>query len=156
MSLVAILHQLAPPQHKISLSGALVYAIASGSHECLRTCLPDCSSRCSPVWTEEEKQIGDVTSSWVKNWNDGQLANVVDLYAPHADLLAADGSRASGQDQIRASLEKQLGSKVEVQSLAFACSGAFAYNNGTYKQTVNGQSVEGNYLVVFFWKEGEC
>jgi len=52
-------------------------------------------------------------------------------------------------------LQKQVGSKVEVHSLAFACSDAFAYDNGTYTQTENGQSIEGNYLVVLFWKDGK-
>ena len=110
------------------------------------------AAQCGP---KMEKQIADVRSSWVKNWNDGQLDNVVNLYATHADLLAADGSRASGQVEIRTSLGKLIGSKVEVRSLADACSDAFAYDNGTYQQTANGQSVEGNYLVVLFWKDGK-
>jgi len=42
-----------------------------------------------------------------------------------------------------------------VHSLAFACSDAFAYDNGTYQQTANGQPIEGNYLVVLFWKDGK-
>jgi uncharacterized protein (TIGR02246 family) len=102
-----------------------------------------------------EKQIADVRSSWVRGWNGGQLGNVVNLYYRDADLLAADGSRAHGQEEIRASLQKQIGSKVEVHSLAFACSDAFAYDNGTYSQTEHGQSIEGNYLVVLFWKDGK-
>jgi uncharacterized protein (TIGR02246 family) len=102
-----------------------------------------------------EKQIADVRSSWVRNWNDGQLDNVANLYSTHADLLAADGNRASGRDEIQAFLRKQIGSKVEVHSLAFACSDALAYDNGTYTQTTNGQSIEGNFLVVLFWKDGK-
>ena len=89
------------------------------------------TAQCGP---KMEKQIADVRSSWVRDWNDGQLGNVVNLYYRDADLLAADGSRAHGQDEIRASLQKQIGSKVEVHSLAFACSDAFAYDNGTYKK----------------------
>ena len=110
------------------------------------------TAQCGP---EMEKQIADVRSSWVTGWNDGQLGKVVDLYHRDADVLAADGSRAHGQDEIRVSLQKQVGSKVEVHSLAFACSDAFAYDNGTYTQTENGQSIEGNYLVVLFWKDGK-
>jgi len=102
-----------------------------------------------------EKQIAEVREAWVKNWNDGQLGNVVNLYYKYADLLSPDGSRAHAQDEIRASLQKQIGSKVEVRSLAFACSDAFAYDNGTYTQTANGQSMEGNYLVVLVWKDGK-
>lgn len=98
-----------------------------------------------------EKQIADVRDSWVKNWNDGQLGKVVNLYYSHADLRTADGSRASGKDEIRAALQKQIGSKVELHSRGPACSGALAYENGTYTQTANGQSVEGNYLVVLLF-----
>ena len=103
------------------------------------------------VTAQCEKQTADVRDSWVKNWNDGQLANVVNLYYGHADLLSADGSRASGKDEIRAALQKQIGSKVEVHGLALVCNGALAYENGTYRQTANGQSVEGNYLVVLLF-----
>jgi uncharacterized protein (TIGR02246 family) len=110
------------------------------------------TAQCGP---KMEKQIGDVRDSWVKNWNDQQLGNVANLYYKYADLLAADGSRAHGQDEIRAVLQKQMGSKVEVHSVAFACSDAFAYDNGTYTQTQNGQSVEGNYLVVLVWKDSK-
>ena len=110
------------------------------------------TAQCGP---NMEKQIGDVRDSWVKNWNDRQLGNVANLYYRYADLLAADGSRAHGQDEIRAALQKQMGSKVEVHSLAFACSDAFAYDNGTYTQTQDGHSVEGNYLVVLVWKDGK-
>ena len=98
-----------------------------------------------------EKQIAEVRDSWVKNWNDGQLGNVVNLYYSHALLLTADGSRASGKDEIRAAFQKQIGSKVDVHSLGPAWSGALAYENGTYTQTANGQSVEGNYLVVLLF-----
>ena len=104
------------------------------------------------VTAQCEKQVADVRDSWVKNWNDGQLGNVVNLYYRHADLLTADGRRASGKDEIRAALQKQIGSKVEVRSLGPACSGALAYENGTYRQTANGQSVEGNYLLVLLFE----
>jgi uncharacterized protein (TIGR02246 family) len=110
------------------------------------------TAQCGP---KMEKQVADVRSSWVRHWNEGQLGDVINLYYSDADLLAADGSRAHGQDEIRASLQKQIGSKIEVRSLAFACSDAFAYDNGIYTQTENGQSVNGNYLVVLFWKDGK-
>ena len=47
------------------------------------------------------------------------------------------------QNYIRASLEKQIGSELEVHSLPDASSDAFDYDNETYQQTANGQSVEG-------------
>jgi uncharacterized protein (TIGR02246 family) len=111
------------------------------------------AAQCGP---KLEKQLADVRSSWVKNWNEKQIDDLVKLYYPHADVLPADGSRASGQYEIRASFQKQIGSKVEVRSLAVACSEGFAYDNGMYTQTAqtkDGQSVEGNYLVVLFWKD---
>ena len=121
---------------------------------CLLLCLTDirAGAQCGP---NMEKQIGDVRDSWVKNWNDGQLGKVVNLYYKYADLLGAEGTRAHGSDEIRAALLKKMGSKVEVHTLAFACSDAFAYENGTYTQTENGQSIDGNYLVVLVWKESK-
>ena len=102
-----------------------------------------------------EKQISQVMNTWVEDWNEKRIDDLTKLYYSHAVLLPADGSRAEEQSEIRASLQKQIGSKVEVHSLAFACSDAFAYDNGTYTQTENGQSVEGNYLVVLVWKDGK-
>jgi hypothetical protein len=96
-----------------------------------------------------EKQIADVRSSWVKNW-EGQLDNVVYLCGTHADLLAADRSRASGQNEIRASLEKQIGSELEVHSLPDACSDALAYDKERISklQMVNPSRVrEGTYIL---------
>lgn len=126
-------------------------ALLSG---CVLLCLTAtrATAQCGP---NMEKQIADLRESWVNNWNTGQLSNVVSLYYRYADLLAADGSRASGQEEIRAFLQKQIGSKIEVHSRAFACSDALAYENGSYTQTENGQSIEGNYLVVLVWKDGK-
>jgi hypothetical protein len=107
------------------------------------------AAQCGP---QVEKQIVETRIWWVWNWNHGQLDDVVKLYAPNADLLSANGSRASGQDAIRASLEKQIGSTLEVRSLAITCSDAFAYDTGTYTETGSGQRTEGSYLVVLFWK----
>jgi uncharacterized protein (TIGR02246 family) len=113
----------------------------------------------------EEKQISDLRTSWQTDWNAKQLEKVVNLYAPDAAFLPADGSRATGQNEIRASLEKQLGSKVLATSITLNCSGDLAYDSGTYTQdwtggisggmTISGgtsiskmgKHVEGNYLV---------
>ena len=108
------------------------------------------ASQCGP---KMESQIASVRDSWVKNWNEGRLDSVVNLYYRYADLLPSDGSRAHGQDEIREAFQKQIGSKIEVHSLAFACSDAFAYENGTYTETGNRQSIEGNYLVVMVWRD---
>ena len=112
------------------------------------------TAQCGP---KMEEQVAAVRNSWVTNWNGGHLDNVVNLYDSHADLLAADGSRASGQDEIRASLQKPIASaaKVEVHSVRSACSKELAYDNGTYTQTAKGQFAEGNYLLVLRWKDGQ-
>lgn len=55
------------------------------------------TAQCGP---KMEKQIADVRSSWVRNWNDGQLGSVVNLYYHDADLLAPDGTRAHGPDEM--------------------------------------------------------
>ena len=127
---------------------------------------------CTPA---EKTQIADVRNSWKTNWNAGKLDNVVNLYATDAALLPPDGSRATGKAEIKASLQKQIGSKVEINSVSLDCSGEFAYDSGTYTQdfpgggvtmtpgttitpgtTLGGGSkhVEGNYLVVLKHESG--
>jgi hypothetical protein len=46
----------------------------------------------------EEKQIADIRSAWLSNWNMKQLDNVINLYATNATYLPADGTRVSGQN----------------------------------------------------------
>jgi len=77
------------------------------------------------------------------------------LYYSHAVLLPADGSSASEQGEIRAYLQKQIGTKMELNSpgAGFVCFEnkgvpAIAIENGTYKQTGAGKTIEGHYLVV--------
>jgi hypothetical protein len=81
-----------------------------------------------------EKQIAQVMNTWVEDWNEKRIDDLTKLYYSHAVLLPADGSRAEEQSEIRASLQKQIGSNVEVRSLGPACSGDLAYENGTYTQ----------------------
>ena len=99
-----------------------------------------------------EKQIAQVMNTWVEDWNEKRIDDLTTLYYSHAVLLPADGSRAEGQSEIRASLQKQIGSKVEVRRLGLVTNASLAYENGAYTQTKNGQSVEGNYLVVLIWE----
>lgn len=102
-------------------------------------------SQCGP---NLDSQLTAVRDSWVKNWNERQLDSVVRLYKTQADLLLADGSRASGWEQIRAALEKQTGSKVEVHSAGIACSDGLAFDTGFYTQTSSDKRIQGNYLLV--------
>ena len=102
-----------------------------------------------------EKQIAQVMNTWVEDWNEKQIDDLTKLYYSHAVLLPADGSRAEGQSEIRAFLQKKIGSKVEVRSVGLVDNASLAYENGTYTQTKNGQSVEGNYLVVLIWEGGK-
>jgi uncharacterized protein (TIGR02246 family) len=137
---------------------ALVAVCALACSTAVRT-----AAQCKPA---VEGQIAEVRNSWEKNWNAKLLDNVVKLYAADAAFLPADGSRASGQNKIRASLQKQIGSKVSVTSVTVDCSDDVAYDGGTYKQdwtggisggvtisggvsmTGMGKHIEGNYLVV--------
>jgi ketosteroid isomerase-like protein len=118
----------------------------------------------------EEAQIAEVRNSWVTNWNAKQLDNVVKLYAADATYLPPDGSRVSGQSEIRAFFEKQIGSKVEVHSRTLDCSSDIVADSGAYTQDLpggggvtvsggatisggvtmggGGKRIEGNYLVV--------
>ena len=55
-----------------------------------------------------EKQIAQVMNTWVEDWNERRIDDLTKLYYSHAVLLPADGSRAEGQSEIRASLQKQI------------------------------------------------
>ena len=52
----------------------------------------------------EEKQIGELRSSWLANWNSKQVDNVVNLYTAKATYMPPDGTRITGQSEIRAFL----------------------------------------------------
>jgi len=57
---------------------------------------------------------------------------VIKLYATNATYLSSDGSHISGQDTIRAYLQKLNGSKDSVQSVTLDCSGDIVDDSGTY------------------------
>jgi ketosteroid isomerase-like protein len=102
-----------------------------------------------------EKQIAQIMNTWVEDWNNKRIDDLTNLYYPHAVLLPADGSRADGQSEIRAYLEKQVGTKMELSSpgAGFICLDnksvpTFAIESGTYKQSGTAKTVEGRYLVL--------
>jgi ketosteroid isomerase-like protein len=124
-------------------------------------------AECEP---EIATQISAVRDSWVTNWNARKLDKVVELYAADATLLASDGTRVSGQNKVRKSFQQQIESKISLRSLSLECSGAIAYESGTYTEELPkgdavshgvvvskgipiiaapGKHIEGNYLVVF-------
>lgn len=130
------------------------------------------SAKCT---ASEAKQITDLRNSWVTNWNAKQLDDVMKLYTNNANYLPPDGSRVSGQDEIKAYFQKLIDSKVSAASVALDCSGDLAFDSGTYTQdfgggggmtasgvsmsgvTVGGgvKHVEGNYLVVIVRAKGK-
>lgn len=124
---------------------------------CLLSCFCGLSvpatSQCGP---NDEKQIAQIMKTWVEDWNNKRVDELTKLYwYPHAVLLPADGSRADGQSEIRAYLEKQVGTKMELSSpgAGFICLdnkgiAAVAIESGTYKQNGAGKTVEGRYLVL--------
>ena len=102
-----------------------------------------------------EKQIAQVMNTWVEEWNEKRIDDLTKLYYPQAVLLPADGSRADGQNEIRAYLEKQVGTKMELNrpGPGFICLEnkgvpAVAIESGTYKQSGTAKTVEGRYLVL--------
>lgn len=120
------------------------------------------------------QQIAQVRDAWISAWNAGQLDNVTKLYAQDAAFLGADGSRATGQNEIRAAFQKQIGGKVSVQSVTLDCSGEISYDSGTYTEDIPGGATitggvtitggatitgnghrEGNYLVVLKRQSGK-
>ena len=109
------------------------------------------TSQCGP---DDEKQISQTMNTWVKDWNEKRMDDLMKLYSPHAVLLPADGSRASEKGEIRAYLEKQIGTKMELNSPGPAWGSArenvpcFAVEDGTYKQSGTGKTIEGQYLVM--------
>jgi len=109
-------------------------------------------SQCGP---NMEKQIAQIMNTWVADWNNKRIDDLTNLYYSHAVLLPADGSRADGQSEIRAYLEKQVGTKMELNSpgTGFLCLdnkgvSAVAIESGTYKQSGTAKTVEGRYLVL--------
>jgi uncharacterized protein (TIGR02246 family) len=120
-------------------------------------CLTVSSTAAWAVCTSaEEKQIAEVRNSWLSNWNSNQLDNVMKLYATHATYLPSDGSRVSGQKDIRAYFEKLIGSKDSVESVTTDCSGDMVYDSGSYAAvSADGKRVEGSYLVVLKHQDGK-
>ena len=94
-------------------------------------------AQCNPA---EKTQIEAIRNAWKTNWNAKQLDNVISLYATDAALLPSDGTRATGKTEIKAALQKQLGSTVAITSVSVDCSGEFAYDSGTYTSDVPANS----------------
>jgi hypothetical protein len=110
-------------------------------------------SQCGP---NMEKEIAQIMNTWVEDWNNKRIDDLTKLYwYNHAVLLPPDGSRADGPSEIRSYLEKQVGTKMELNSpgTGFICLenkgiAAVAIESGTYKQSGTTKTVEGRYLVL--------
>jgi ketosteroid isomerase-like protein len=145
----------------MSFRAALIVVVALASSTAVQV-----AAQCTPA---QKSQIEAVRDSWKKNWNAKQLDNVVALYAPDATFLPSDGTRNTGTSEIKAALQKQLGSTVTITSVKVDCSGEFAYDSGSYTSDIPasgggmatngttmqgvtmggaGKRVEGQYLVV--------
>jgi hypothetical protein len=104
-----------------------------------------------------DTQIAQMMNVWVQDWNEKRIDDLMKLYYSHPVLLPADGSRASEQGGVRAYLEKQIGTKMEIHDRSYACfnntnvPGALVFEDGTYKQSGTGKTVEGHYLVVLIY-----
>lgn len=118
-------------------------------------CSVPAKSQCGP---NMEKQIAQIMNTWVQDWNEKRMDDLTRLYYSHAVLLPADGSRVAEQGEIREYLEKQIGTKIELQSPGAGCisynyDAHVAIENGTYKQSGSDKSIEGHYLVVLVYME---
>lgn len=93
------------------------------------------TAECSSI---DRQQISAVRDAWVTNWNAQHIGEVVNLYAPDASYLSADGNRLSGQNDIRSYFDKLSGSTISVQSVTLDCSGDIAADSGSYIQDFAG------------------
>lgn len=82
---------------------------------CSLACCLSVPARCQ-CGPNMEKQIAQIMNTWVEDWNNKRIDDLTKLYYSNAVLLPADGSRADGYREIRAYLEKQVGTKMELNS----------------------------------------
>lgn len=113
--------------------------------------------QCGPTM---EKQIAQVMNTWVEDWNEKRIDDLSKLYYSQAVLLPADGSRADGQNEIRAYLEKQVGTKMELNSPGpgFICPRTNVSRQLLSRVAPTGKVVQPKLLkdaIWYCWSEGQ-
>ncbi len=113
-----------------------------------------------------------ITQQWARAWNAKQLDATLDLYAPDASFLTAEGGRYTGLPAIRKLFQQGLDSadpSITLHTLSSSVSSRLAYDSGEFTEvlTFTGKarplvdagsktpppgtklSVQGYYLIVY-------
>ena len=101
----------------------------------------------------------ELKHSWEVNFNRGDAAAVVALYAPDAQLVMSGSETAKGREAIRAVVEAMIksGAKVHIDSSQNVGAGDIAYVFGTYSvlDHEGGKDIErGSYVEVWRRQDG--
>jgi uncharacterized protein (TIGR02246 family) len=106
--------------------------------------------------------IGKLRQDWQSAWNSRRLDDLMALYSDDAVLLLPEGQRIMGKQAIRDYFQQVLmrgSNQILFNSLATYPADRLAYDDGTFKQTLEANSeeggsdstrrqVRGNYLTV--------
>jgi peptidoglycan-N-acetylglucosamine deacetylase len=100
---------------------------------------------------------------WARNLHDKRVDASVAQYAPDAEFINPDGSRARGTDDLRHLFEivtAMFDSDLVFDSKEVELSGDLAYDSGTYQESLTvratgkAQRASGSYLTVYHRKDG--
>lgn len=97
-----------------------------------------------------DEQMQKLLDTWMREFNAGHLDKVLELYAPHAELLRGDGTvhdRVSILAELQHWLDRGAHDYV-VHSLRSEQSGDLGYNTGAFDVSMKDHAVEGNYVLV--------
>ena len=97
-----------------------------------------------------DQAIQKLLDTWVQEFNAGHLDKVLELYAPHAELLRGDGT-VHDRISILAELQHWIGRGAHdyvVHSLRSEQSGDLGYDTGAFNVSMKDHTVEGNYVLV--------
>jgi len=80
-----------------------------------------------------------ITQQWARAWNAKQLDATLDLYAPDAAFLTAEGGRYSGHPAIRKLFQQGLDSadpSIMLHTLSSSVSSDLAYDSGEFTEVL--------------------
>ena len=130
------------------------------------------ASAAPPLPAQSSAQIPQISEEWAASWNAKQIDHTLELYAPDAAFLTAEGGRVSGKAAIRKLFQQALDSAdpaITFHSVSSSTSGDLAFDSGEYEEilTFTGRApavvptdkpvpqagttmkFRGNYLIVF-------
>lgn len=133
------------------------------------------SSTATSATRAQISEVAPIRDNWVRHWNGGNVAAIVQSYAPDAVLLPANGQRITGRDAIARYFQHLMdsgASALSVESMACDAAGSLAYDSGRLRYTIRAErnqpnqivpnapdvpqerTVNGNYLVVLRREKG--